>query len=326
MASSVADSVSGLSFEVNIAGISFPNPIGLAAGYDKNANAVRGAFALGFGFVEVGTVTPLAQEGNSLPRLFRLRRDEALINRLGFNNEGIASVVSRLRKLRAYEELRGPLGVNLGPGRDQIEEADTALGEMAHMVSPYADYVTINLSSPNTPGLREMQTRSRAESVLRSVGHGIASSSSPEVSIFLKLSSDISEEDLSGAVSLAREGLCRALIIGNTTTGRPSGLREASLAVEKGGLSGRPLFGLSTGVLARAWQLGGGEVPLVGVGGVDSVESAWQKIRHGASVVQLYTGLVYQGPGLVRRILRGLEERMRREGYSNLSEVTGSAL
>ncbi|MDA7982110.1 MAG: quinone-dependent dihydroorotate dehydrogenase [Alphaproteobacteria bacterium] len=311
-----------------VAGITFPNPLGLAAGYDKNAQAVTGTLKLGFGFTELGTVTPEPQKGNPRPRVFRLRRDEAVINRLGFNNDGAAKVSERLRRLRENGNLPAPLGVNLGPGHNQITNAAAALGETAAVVAPYADYVTVNLSSPNTAGLREMQSPPRAEAILRAVADGLAAASSPSSAppVFLKLSSDIGDDDLSGAVSLARAGACRALIIGNTTTTRPAELRETATARETGGLSGRPLFALSTETLARAWLLGEGEVALIGAGGIDGAEAAWQKIRHGASLVQLYTGLLYHGPGLPRRILSGLEERMRRGGHRRLSDVAGEAL
>ncbi len=311
--------------KTEFAGLGFSNPVGLAAGYDKNALAVRGLFALGFSAVEVGTITLNPQAGNPRPRMFLLREEGALINRLGFNNQGAVRIAKRLVALRR-KALAGSLGVNIGPGVAQMDAPASALRELACTFASFADYLAVNLSSPNTEGLRGLQAEHHAREILLAVAEGIgACSLSVELPVFLKVSSDIGDDDLLGVVGLAREGLCAGLIIGNSTTARPVGL-VGRHGGQSGGLSGRPLFGGSTERLAMAWRMGGGEVPLIGVGGVDGVESAWQKIIHGASLVQLYTGLVYQGPGLVRRIVCGLESKVREHGYENIHQAIGTAL
>ena len=313
------------SLKTELAGLEFSNPVGLAAGYDKNAIAVRGLFALGFSAVEVGTITPTPQKGNRQPRLFLLEQENAVINRLGFNNHGATQIAKRLVALRR-KSLAGSLGVNIGPGVAQMDAPASALRELACTFASFADYLTVNLSSPNTEGLRALQAEDQAREILVAVREGIELCSlAQSLPVFLKVSSDISDADLSGAITLAREKLCHGLIIGNTTTTRPDGLAGRHKD-QQGGLSGRPLFAKSTERLATAWRMSGGEIPLIGVGGVDSPEAAWQKIIHGASFVQLYTGLVYQGPGLVRRILRGLEAKTQEQGYQNIRQAIGSAL
>ena len=328
---------------IKLAGVPFANPIGLAAGYDKDARAARGLFCLGFSSVEVGTVTLKAHKGNDGNRLFRLRGDNALINRFGLNSEGVKAVEKRLQKARMSRGLPGPVGVNIGSsemslgdeiGHGHAEELASTFGELAGTVAPLADYIAVNLSCPNLGVSAATQTKTYAERILRAVAERIESSSSGDRKppVFLKLSSSITDDDLMHVISLAREGLCHGLIIGNTLKkgehdfGRLKSDLPDDTKAREGGLSGYPIFEPSTDALARAWRLSDGEIPLIGAGGVDSVDTAWEKIRHGASMVQLYTGLVYQGPGLPHRIVRGLEERLKREGYSHISEVVGSAL
>ena len=302
-------------------GLDFPNPLGLAAGFDKNARALPALLALGFGFVEVGTITPRPQPGNPRPRLFRLLQDEALINRLGFNNEGHEAVLTRLRRWRGMYPGRGIIGVNIGANKDSADRiADYELG--ARAFAEVADYLTINISSPNTPGLRDLQREEELARLLQKVFAALkAAKRRPPV--FLKIAPDISLEELAAIIEVATDTGIAALIISNTTIARPPDLRCAA-AVEAGGLSGRPLFAPSTRLLARAYQLARGRLALVGCGGVFSGEDAWQKILAGASLVQLYTGFVYRGPGMIARILEYLLQRLEAEGFETLAEATGA--
>ncbi len=297
----------------HVAGLDFPNPVGLAAGLDKNAEAITGLFALGFGAVEVGTVTPRPQPGNPSPRLFRVREHQALINRLGFNNEGMAAVGARLREL-AWRP--GPVGVNLGKNKDTPNEAavdDYLAG--AHALSPLADYVVVNLSSPNTPGLRALQEPEALARLLTAVRRAVVARP-----LFLKIAPDLTDEAVDEVVDVARACGADGLICTNTTVSRPV---AHPLAAEAGGLSGRPLFDRSTRVLRRAFRRSGGRLPMIGVGGVFDGEDAWRKICAGASLVQVYTGFVYGGPGLPRRILDTLEDRVSGLGLSSIAQAVG---
>ena len=278
-------------------GLDFANPVGIAAGFDKDAEAVDGLFTAGFGSVEAGTVTPQPQAGNPKPRLFRLTDDRALINRLGFNSQGLARVVPRLGRVRA-----GILGINIGANRDSEDPvADYVAGFQA--VCDRVDYVAVNISSPNTPGLRDLQTRGNFERLvgaLDATREALVSGGARRVPIAVKVAPDLDERDAEDIAAVALETGLDGLIVGNTTlardgvTGRHQG--------EAGGLSGPPLFARSTELLARFHRLTRGRVPLIGVGGIASGADAYAKIRAGASLVQLYTALVYQGPGLVARI------------------------
>ena len=301
------------SLKVHVAGLDFPNPLGLAAGLDKDAEAIVGLFATGFGSVEVGTVTPRPQPGNPRPRLFRLPEDRALINRFGFNNRGMHAMAARLREL---EWRPGPVGVNLGKNKDTPNEAavdDYVAG--AERLGPLADYVVVNLSSPNTPGLRALQEPEALSRLLLAVRKAVVARP-----LFLKIAPDLSDEAVEEVVDVARAAEVDGLVCTNTTIARPV---AHPLAHEAGGLSGRPVFDRSTQVLRRAFRRSGGKLPLIGVGGVFDAEDAWRKICAGASLVQVYTGFIYGGPGLPRRILDGLEERSSGLGFDSVSRAIG---
>jgi len=298
-------------------GLDFPNPVGLAGGFDKNAEAVDGLFRLGFGFVEVGTVTPRPQTGNPKPRLFRLRQDVALVNRLGFNNQGFAEVHRRL----AARTAGGIVGVNIGANRDITDRiADYVAG-----ISVFADvagYFVVNVSSPNTVGLRDLQAREALRELLKRTL--AARDAAPRrVPLLVKLAPDLSDGELAGVAETAVEFGVDGVILSNTTTSRPE-VTDLRFAGEKGGLSGRPLFRLSTIRLARFRKLVGAAMPLIGVGGVESGETAWAKFAAGADLVQLYTGLVYRGPGLPAAINRYLARRLAREGRATIAEIVGT--
>ncbi|MEX1306328.1 MAG: quinone-dependent dihydroorotate dehydrogenase [Rhodovibrionaceae bacterium] len=300
-----------------VLGLDFPSPLGLAAGFDKNAEAIGPLLDLGFGFVEVGSITPLPQRGNPKPRIFRLAEDRGVINRLGFNNQGLVAAADRLR---IWCETRRPgiVGVNLGKNRTQ-QDAPADYAEGARRLAPYADYLAINVSSPNTPGLRALQQREELEAILQAVRE--AAPSLPP--LLLKIAPDLSPEDLEAVCEVALAEKLDGLIIGNTTISRPESLRSA-FKTETGGLSGAPLFALSTEVLRQAYRLTGGKLTLIGTGGVSSGEEAYAKIRAGASLVQLYSALVYQGPALIARIKRDLAELLTRDGFASVSEAVGS--
>ncbi len=303
---------------IRLWGLDFSNPIGLAAGFDKNAEVVEPMLRLGFGFVEVGTVTPRPQRGNPRPRLFRLREDGAVINRLGFNNAGLEAAARRLARSRS-----GIVGVNIGCNRDSADAvADYTL--CAQRLAPLADYLVINVSSPNTPGLRALQSRERLAALVAAVrAAATASCHGRPPPLLVKIAPDLAESDRRDIAGLALDGGIDGLVVSNTTVARPSGLKSV-YRNEKGGLSGRPLFAPSTALLAEMYLRTEGRIPLVGVGGVASGADAYAKIRAGASLVQLYTALVYEGPGLVRRIKEGLVRRLAEDGFASLSEAVGA--
>jgi len=268
---------------------------------------------LGFGFVEVGTLTPRPQQGNPRPRLFRLGEDQAVINRMGFNNAGQESALARLRK---RYRTSGLVGVNVGANKDSGDRiADYVLGVKA--MSPVADYVTINISSPNTPGLRGLQDEGMLEELLAAVRS--AGSDKP---VFLKVAPDLGDGDPGRIVRAAMDHGIAAIIIANTTVSRPS--LKSALGNESGGLSGAPLKPLALEALRRFRRASGGEIPLIGVGGIASTDDAWERIRAGASLIQIYSAMVFEGPGLVRRIVRGLVDRVKREGFANIAEAVGT--
>jgi dihydroorotate dehydrogenase len=298
-------------------GLDFSNPVGLAGGFDKNAEAVDGLFRLGFGFVEIGTVTPRPQSGNERPRLFRLKEDAALVNRLGFNNRGFDAAHRRL----AARTGAGIIGVNIGVNRDSTDRnADYVAG-----ISAFADvagYFTINISSPNTVGLRDLQAREQLRDLLKRTL--AARDAAPRrVPLLVKLAPDLSDGELAGAAEAVVEAAVDGVIVSNTTTSRPEVI-DQRWAGEKGGLSGRPLFRLSTIRLARFRKLVGAAMPIVGVGGVESGETAWAKFVAGADLVQLYTGMIYRGPGLPVAINRYLARRLEREGRASIADVVGT--
>lgn len=303
-------------------GRDFANPIGLAAGFDKNAQVIDAMLGYGFGFVEIGSVTPLAQPGNPKPRLFRLAEDEAVINRLGFNNEGMERVGERLRRRRERGGHAGLLGVNLGKNKLSDDAvADYVAG--ARRLSEFADYLVVNVSSPNTPGLRDLQDRSTLEELLAAVraarDETVATAPPP---LLVKIAPDLDPDQLADIADLAMSGLVEGVMVGNTTIERPATLKSRRRG-ESGGLSGKPLFELSTAVLGRLHGLTGGNVVLIGVGGVSSGAEAYAKIRAGASLVGLYSALVYHGPGLVGRIKAELSQLLRADGLGNVSDAVG---
>jgi dihydroorotate dehydrogenase len=300
--------------------IAFPNPIGLAAGYDKDAEVCDAALALGFGFVEAGTVTPMPQPGNSGQRLFRLTEDEAVINRFGFNSRGLAPFVERLARRRARP---GIVGANVGRNRDAADAAaDYVAGIEA--IGALADYLVVNISSPNTPGLRALQARVQIEELLgrvQSFRRGNTTGRRPP--LLVKVGPDLDDGEMRDIAQAALAAGVDGLIIGNTTVTRPATLRSADRNAP-GGLSGKPLLALSTACLAAMYRFTEGRVPLVGCGGVASGADAYAKIRAGASLVQLYSALVYQGPGLVRRIKSELAALLRRDGLKSVADAVGA--
>ncbi len=296
-----------------VAGLTFPNPVGIAAGLDKNAEAMTGLFSVGSGFVEVGTVTPRAQEGNAKPRVFRLIEEEALINRMGFNNAGADAVAGRLRE-QTWRP--GPVGVNFGKNRDTPNERATDdYVRLAHQLGPLADYVVLNLSSPNTPGLRDLQEPAALRTLLSAVRAVL-----PTTPLFLKIAPDLTDDAVRQAVDVVLECKLDALIATNTTLARNI---THTLAKETGGLSGRPLKARSTQVIRIAFEHSEGTLPIIGVGGIASADDAWEKILAGASLVQVYSGLVFNGPGLVRDILDGLETRLAEHKLISLQAAVG---
>ena len=302
---------------VDIAGLNFPNPLGLAAGFDKNAEVPDTMLGLGFGHVEVGSITPRPQLGNPRPRLFRLVEDRAVINRMGFNNEGGEAAAHRLADRRVSGR-GGIVGINIGANKDTVDRIPD-YAHMARLMAPLADYLTVNISSPNTPGLRALQDEGALTELIDAVVEARGSYAAP---IFLKVAPDLLPSDVDAISRIVLDKELGALIVANTTIERPE-LKSAH-RTESGGLSGAPLKLMSLERLRDFRKATGGAIPLVGVGGIASAEEAWQRIRAGASLVQLYSAMVYEGPGLPRRILHGLEKLMRRDGFSSIAEAVGS--
>ncbi len=302
----------------SVAGIAFPNPVGLAPGYDKNAEVAAPILRLGFGFTEVGTLTPRPQAGNDRPRLFRLVEDKAVINRMGFNNEGQAVAAERLRKLRRTE-LAGPVGINIGANKDSEDRvADYVAGVEA--MAPFADYLTVNISSPNTPGLRALQDKAALEGLLCAV-MAVRPAGLP---VFLKVAPDLEPADIDDIVEISLQQKVDALIVANTTISRPP--LKSDQAAQSGGLSGAPLNALAQQRLRDFRKASGGTMPLIGVGGIASAQDAYARIQAGASLIQIYSALVYEGPGLASRINKGLAALLKRDGFANISQAVGSAV
>lgn len=306
-----------------VAGIAFPNPLGMAAGYDKNCDVPDPLLRLGFGFAEIGTVTPLPQAGNPRPRIFRLNADRAVINRLGFNNEGHEAALARMR---ARSGRGGVVGVNIGANRDSADRiGDYVLG--ARRFAALATYLAVNISSPNTPGLRNLQSREQLGELLARVRQArdeALADSTKRTPIFLKIAPDLAEAELAEVAGEVLANGIEGVIVSNTTLSR-AGVTSAA-ANQAGGLSGPPLFARSTAVLARMRRLLGPRVAIAGVGGVDSAETAIEKIRAGADLVQLYTGMIYAGPGLPGRIVRGLSAFCDRQGIASLAALRDSGV
>ena len=303
-------------------GLNFPNPIGMAAGFDKNAEVPDALLRLGFGFVEIGTVTPKPQTGNPRPRLFRLERDEAVINRLGFNNDGADAV---LRRLASRAHHGGIVGVNVGANRDSPDRVADYV-KLIETFAPLASYFTVNVSSPNTPGLRNLQHAAALDDLLAKVidARERVRKHAGDSPVLLKVAPDLSLTELDDVVQIARSRRVDGMIVANTTLARPSTLREQNRAKEQGGLSGRPLFRLSTRMVAETYVRVERAFPLVGVGGIDSGGAALTKIRAGASLIQLYSSLVFKGLGLVDDIKRDLASTLLRTGRQQLSEIVGA--
>jgi dihydroorotate dehydrogenase len=306
--------VPGGPLETHVAGLAFPNPVGMAAGFDKDGQVADALLGLGFGFVELGSITPRPQAGNPKPRLFRLADDRAVINRMGFNNGGGAAAAARL----AGRERRGIVGINLGANKDSADRIADYV-QLTQIMAPLADYLTVNISSPNTPGLRALQDEGALTVLLDAVLEARGRDGPP---IFLKVAPDLEPADIDAIARIALDKQLGALIVSNTTISRPP-LRSRQ-ADEAGGLSGAPLRELALERLRDFRKATGGTLPLVGVGGIASAEDAWQRIRAGASLVQLYSAMVYEGPGIARRIVRGLEALMRRDGFASIAEAVGS--
>jgi len=303
---------------VEVAGLRFAHPVALAAGLDKDAEAVDGLFACGFSAVEIGTLTPRPQPGNPSPRLFRLPEHRAIINRMGFNNHGAAEAAARL-KLLAWRP--GPLGVNIGKNKDTpLERAVDDYVACVDTLAPLGDYVVVNASSPNTPGLRTLQEPEQLAQLLGAVQERLATVA-PGKPLFLKIAPDLAPEAVDEVVDVARASKLAGLIATNTTLARPF---EHPLAKEAGGLSGAPVREPANAVIRRAWLRSGGALPIIGVGGVFTAQDVYEKLRAGASVVQVYTGFIYEGPGMVGHILPALATLLARDGYKQVRDVIGA--
>ncbi len=301
-----------------VLGLTFPNPVGLAAGFDKNAAVIDATLAAGFGFTEVGTLTPKAQAGNPRPRVFRLPADQAVINRMGFNNQGFDAAERRLKDRRP----QGIVGINIGANRDSADRvADYVAG--VTRFAPLAGYIAINISSPNTPGLRDLQERSAVSGLVAAIVEARRTAGKP-VPILLKLAPDLDDAALEAIAATAIDNGIEGLILTNTTLAR-DGIGNRRFAAETGGLSGRPLFRRSTAILARLRKAVGRKLVLIGVGGIDSAETAWEKMAAGADLIQVYTGMVYEGLGLAAEIAAGLRRRLDREKIDTIGAIVGSA-
>ena len=307
--------VSSPLLRLDLAGLDLPNPVGLAAGYDKNARAVPALMRAGFGFLEIGAATPRPQPGNPRPRLFRLTRDRAVINRFGFNNEGAPAIAARL----AARPAGIPVGLNIGANKDSADRA-ADFARVVAIAGQTADFLTVNVSSPNTEKLRDLQGPQALAALLAGVVEA-RDRLDKRPPVFVKLAPDLDDAALADIAAVARETGVQAIIATNTTLSR-DGLRDRQRE-QAGGMSGAPLFDRSTRILARLWRETGGAIPLIGVGGISSTDQAWNKIRAGASAIQIYSALIFQGFSLASTIARDLDARLRREGLT-LPELTGS--
>lgn len=305
---------------VNLWGLDFPNPVGLSAGFDKNAEVMGPMLKAGFGFVEAGSVTPKAQPGNAKPRLFRLNQDRAVINRFGFNNEGVMAAAKRLEN-----RPKGIIGINLGKNKSSDSAADDYAFGAKHL-SALADYVVINVSSPNTPGLRALQGQKELTRLIVATQKAMAVACGEKTPpLLVKIAPDLTEEDKQDIIDVVLATGIQGLIITNTTITRPKSLIEGQLAHQTGGLSGKPLFELSTQVLHEFYGLTKDKLPLIGVGGISNGEEAYAKIKAGASLVQLYSALVFEGLGLVPRINKDLVRLAKEDGFKSITEAVGAA-
>lgn len=307
-----------------VMGISFPNPVGLAAGFDKNAEVYSGLAALGFGFVEVGTITPKAQSGNDKPRLFRLADDKAVINRMGFNNEGAERIKENLRD---FEKAHITIGINIGKNKiTPNEDAANDYEKCLEVLYPYGHYFVINVSSPNTPNLRDLQETESLRHLIASIldkKRDLEQNGAQKKPIMLKVAPDMADEQMSDIIRLAKEEGLSGIIATNTTLSR-EGLRSRDTASEAGGLSGLPLKERSTAWIREIYREVGDKLPIIGVGGIFTGDDAYEKIRAGASLIQVYTGMIYEGPGIAKNINARLIELMDRDGIHHISEVVGA--
>ena len=312
------------SLKQTILGIDFLNPIGLAAGFDKNAEVIRPMLSYGFGFVEVGTITPKPQKGNAKPRIFRLLEDEAIINHLGFNNYGSEEISKNLKSFYKYNNYTGVIGINIGKNKSTKNDIDDYLYCIEKLGS-YGNYITINISSPNTPGLRNLQLRGRIETLVKKIQNKQREfkllSDKP---IFIKISPDLDDEQLRDIALMALANNVKGLIISNSTIKRPNSL-ISSYKNEIGGLSGKPIFLNSTIILKKMYSLTNGQIPLIGVGGISNGYECYEKIKAGASLVQLYTALVYHGPKIINNIIKELNGLILTDGFKNISEAVGKS-
>ena len=304
--------------KIKLLGKNFPNPVGLAAGFDKSAEAYNSLLKLGFGFVEVGTVTPLKQFGNPKPRIFRLEDDGALINRLGFNNDGIEIIKNRIKS----DGKKGVLGINIGPNKDTKDQKnDFCLGLKNFF--DIADYITINISSPNTEGLRDFHDQEKLKDLLLALNK-IKKENKTHIPLLLKVSPDIQDNHISEIIDVATKSDISAIIITNTTDGNRDNLK--SEIKEQGGLSGEPLQQISTNMIKKFYKKLNGKIPIIGVGGVNSGKSAYEKIVAGASLLQLYTGFVYRGPSAAKDIKKELIQILKAEGIKNIKDAVGKGI
>ncbi|MDA9676835.1 quinone-dependent dihydroorotate dehydrogenase [bacterium] len=304
---------------IKLLGKNFPNPIGLAAGFDKSAEVYNSLLKLGFGFVEVGTVTPLKQFGNLKPRIFRLENDNAMINRLGFNNDGIDIIKKRIK----VEKSKGILGINIGPNKDTSDKKNDFCIGLENFID-LADYITINISSPNTRGLRDFQEENKLEDLLSSLNK-IKENKKINTPLLLKVSPDIEDNNIAEITKIAIKNNISGLILTNTTNGNRENLKS-EYKMEEGGLSGEPLHELSNIVIKKFYKHLKGKIPIIGVGGVSSGKTAYEKILAGASLLQLYTGLVYKGPSIIKNIKKELIQILKNEGFSNIKQAIGKGL
>lgn len=303
------------SLRTTVAGLDFPSPVGLAAGFDKNAEVAAEMLTLGFGFVEVGTLTPRPQGGNPKPRLFRLAEDRAVINRMGFNNDGQADAFLRLQRC---SRMGGPVGVNIGANKDSPDMIGDYVSGVRAM-SSVADYLSVNISSPNTPGLRALQNHGALDTLLSAIAGARLAGGPP---IFLKVAPDLEKGDSKRIVRAAMDHGIDAIIVSNTTISRPPLMSR--YAKEKGGLSGQPLKPLALEALRQFRSASGGEMPLIGCGGIANADDAWERIRAGASLVQLYSAMVYEGPHIAKRIADGLARKLEQSGFNSIAEAVGT--
>ena len=308
-----------------ISSLQFSNPLGLSAGFDKNGESLNGLSQLGFSHIEIGTVTPYRQKGNKKPRVFRIQKAKSIINRLGFPNEGMEKVLERIKKYRISKYYNNTIiGINISCNKEETDPI-TAYTKSISFLGDQADYFTINVSSPNTVNLRKLQNSEKLDPLLEKINYArkkIEDQRSKRLPIILKISPDLEPKNIPNVVKICRNHNVDAIASSNTTTSRPKNINHSYLH-ETGGLSGRLLFSLSTIQLAKFYLITQGNPSLIGIGGIDSSDTAWKKIRAGANIIQIYTGLVYNGPNLINTILTGLENKLKDNNYKNISEIIG---